>query len=82
MTEDETKFLIHQLIQNKPKKILEIGVAAGGTTQYILNNMPENSELFSVDISKECYCENNKETGYIAKELCDEGTRKNRTTYL
>lgn len=82
MTEAETKFLIHQLVQNKPKKILEIGVAAGGTTQYILNNMPEDARLFSVDISKNYYREKDKESGYIVKELCNDDIQKKWTTYL
>lgn len=82
MTETETKFLIHQLVQNKPKKILEIGVAAGGTTQYILNNMPEDARLFSVDISKNYYREKDKESGYIVKELCNDNIQKKWTTYL
>ena len=54
----------------KPKKIVEIGVAYGGTAALILNaiNDINDARLFSIDINKNCYRMISKETGFIVKE--------------
>jgi len=82
MSKNDTQFVLHLLKQKEPLKILEIGVAAGGTSYYILNNMSDNARLFSVDISQTYYRNPDKEVGYIAKELCNEQQLAKWTTYF
>lgn len=70
MTEWQLSFLCGLIKENKPKKILEIGVAAGGTTSVILNCislMDLQTELYSIDISKTLYTDVSKSTGYLAE---------------
>ncbi|RKI88653.1 class I SAM-dependent methyltransferase [Parablautia intestinalis] len=57
--------------QYKPKKIVEVGVAAGGTTAVILNcifMLELDSEVYSVDSSEKYYRDGNKNTGYLVEE--------------
>ncbi len=70
MTYLERKFLNGVIRQVKPKKILEIGVAAGGGSSIILNAIKDtdNSFLYSIDYSKEFYRNKNKNTGFIVGE--------------
>lgn len=70
ITKDEQRFLNGLIRKIKPKKIVEIGVAFGGTSTIILNAIKDmkNSKLFSFDINKRCYKMKSKETGFIVKE--------------
>ena len=70
MTNLERKFLNGVIRQVKPKKILEIGVAAGGGSSIILNAIKdiENSVLYSIDYSEKYYRNNSKDTGFIVNE--------------
>jgi predicted O-methyltransferase YrrM len=70
MSEPEIRFLVVLIQKYKPKKILEIGVAEGGSSAVILNcikNMPE-TKLYSIDLSKICYNNRLKLTGYVVTE--------------
>lgn len=67
MSNSQLAFLCGILKDKKPKKVVEVGVAYGGTTCIILQCMQETgiaAELHSVDISKECYRADGKRTGY------------------
>ena len=70
INKDEQMFLNGLIRKVKPKKIVEIGVAFGGTAVIILNAIKDIKEakLFSFDISKNCYKLHSKETGFIVKE--------------
>lgn len=70
MSEFESAFLCGLLKKFKPKKILEVGVSAGGTTPIILQCLEDNGqeyEMYSIDVSEKYYRDSNKETGFIAK---------------
>lgn len=70
MTDDESAFLCQLIKEKSPRKILEVGVAAGGTSAIILNCLTElrlEAELFSVDISKEYYRDKTRKTGYLVE---------------
>ena len=56
----------------KPKKVLELGVAAGGTSLIILNALKDipGSFLYSSDISEKLYDDNTKLTGHEVKDNC------------
>ncbi|MBD5395943.1 MAG: class I SAM-dependent methyltransferase [Lachnospiraceae bacterium] len=67
MTDSQLAFLCGLIKDKQPKKIVEVGVAHGGTTCVILQCLKEigiTTSLHSVDISKECYRASGKRTGY------------------
>lgn len=71
MSDMQHALLCGLLKKYKPKKIVEVGVAAGGTTAVILNCISMlglNSEVYSVDKSERYYLDGNKRTGYLADE--------------
>ena len=63
-------FLNGIIRQTKPKKILELGVSAGGSSAVILNAIKDfdSAKLYSVDYSKKWYRDNSKDTGFIIDE--------------
>lgn len=72
MSEFEHEFICGLLKANNPKKILEVGVASGGTTSVILKcleNIGQQSEMFSVDISSKWYRDACKETGFLVNRM-------------
>lgn len=70
ITDDEQKFLNGIIRKIKPSKIVEIGVAFGGTSALILNAIKdfEDAKLYSIDINKNCYKLHSKKTGFIVNE--------------
>ena len=66
----DMKFINGMIRKYKPKKILEVGVASGGSSAIILNAIQniENSHLYSIDKLNVAYNMRNKETGWIVKE--------------
>ena len=66
MIYDEPYFINGIIRKYKPKKCLEIGVAAGGSSIIILNAIKDinNSFLISLDLNTELYCDKNFKTGY------------------
>lgn len=75
MSDFELSFLCGAIKKFRPKKVVEIGVAAGGTTSVILNCLKllnYNCEMYSVDICRQCYFDTSKNTGFTAEELLKE----------
>ena len=70
MTYLERCFLNGIIRQAKPKKILELGVSAGGSSAIILNAIKDfdNTKLYSVDYNKKWYIDNSKDVGFIIDE--------------
>lgn len=70
MTYLERKFLNGVVRTVKPKKILEVGVAAGGGSAIILNAIKDikDSFLYSIDYSEAYYRDCTKKTGFIVDE--------------
>ena len=66
----DMKFINGMIRKYKPQKILEVGVAGGGSSAIILNAIQniENSHLYSIDKLNVAYNMRNKETGWIVKE--------------
>ncbi len=69
MTNMESAFLCGLLEKKHPHKILEVGVAEGGTSALIMDYMENylgifDYELHSVDINAELYTDNKRLTGY------------------
>jgi len=67
MSFDERAFLNALILRNNPKKILEIGVSAGGSSIVILNAIKKNSDvnLYSIDLHDNWYKDSKKKTGYF-----------------
>lgn len=71
MSEWQSAFLCGLIKEYKPMKILEVGVAAGGTTAIILNCISIlglDAEVYSVDTSVDYYRDKSKKTGHLAQE--------------
>lgn len=70
MSETDHGFLCGLLEKYKPRKVLEVGVYAGGTTIAILDMLERlglnDSELYSVDLAEEIW--SGKEVGYMVQE--------------
>lgn len=77
MSDFENCFLFSLLKKFSPKKILEIGIAAGGTTymlcSYIKEHLP-NTKLYSVEYSKEYYIDKTKNSGFVSSKYFSEYT--------
>jgi predicted O-methyltransferase YrrM len=74
MIYSERHFLNVIIHSHKPKKLLEIGVSAGGSSAIILNairDFPE-SKLYSHDYNNRYYRDADKLTGFAVKEICPE----------
>ena len=74
MTEFESAFLCGLIKELKPRKIVEVGIAAGGTTAIILKclemiGMADSTEMFSVDLSEHFYRGNGENSGYLAEGI-------------
>lgn len=72
MSEYESAFVCGLIKEKRPKKILEIGVAAGGTTAIIMQCVSMLSltcEVISVDLNEKFYRGDGRETGFIAREF-------------
>lgn len=64
-------FICQLIKDNRPAKILEIGVSGGGTTCAILNCIDKlglHSEMYSVDLSYTYHYDTSKECGYQIKD--------------
>lgn len=74
MSISDRLFLNGLIRQVKPKKILEVGVAAGGSAAIILNAIKdiEDAKLYSVDFFKNYYQDPSKFSGYLVNEICPE----------
>ena len=67
---DAQTFLNGLIRKYKPKKILELGVSAGGSSSLILNAIKDipNSKLYSIDRYNEWYKNKSKKVGWLVKE--------------
>lgn len=68
MSKADIWFLKHLLKKYNPKKIVEVGVSAGGTTVNLLNWKDDNAKLYSIDISTHWYQDETKSIGFFASE--------------
>ena len=67
MSQEEHGFICGLIRDHRPKKVLEVGVAGGGTTAVIMNCLNEfcpNASMYSIDINKECYKREGRQTGF------------------
>lgn len=71
MSDQDRAFLNSLLLRKQPKKILEIGVAKGGSSLVILNAIKDSPDahLYSCDYSENCYVISDKKTGFYVDEF-------------
>ena len=72
MTYQQLGFLCGIIKDNIPKKIVEVGIASGGTTAVILNTIKllgSRTKVISVDIADQFYRDPTKKTGFMADEF-------------
>lgn len=71
MTLSERLFLTGLVSKYKPKKVLEVGVAAGASSVIMLDALKQipDSKLYSIDYSTEHYYIPGKKTGFCVEEL-------------
>lgn len=75
MTLFQQAFLCGLIREKKPKKIVEIGVAAGGTTSVILEAIELlnlETKVYSVDISEKWYRTGKRNTGFLIEDFYKE----------
>ena len=85
MSENDHAVLCGLLEMYKPKKVVEIGVAGGGTTTIImkcLQKVNPEAVMYSVDISKECYRRAGKPTGFLLESVRDRLSNISNHTFL
>lgn len=75
MSSFQKAFLCGLIKEKRPTKLVEIGVAGGGTTATILTcfkMLDYDAEMYSVDLSEKWYRTGKRETGFVAKEFMDQ----------
>lgn len=71
--------------ENQPKKIVEIGVSAGGTTCFIMRTLEKlqlESEVYSIDLAYSFHINKEKECGYQIKEAKNLLSNSNKHTLI
>lgn len=72
MSEQNHAFISDIIRMKHPKKIVEIGVAEGGTTAVIMQTLSMlelESKVYSVDLNEDFYYNNGLKTGYAYNEI-------------
>ena len=85
MTESEIDFIYDLLDKERPNKIVEVGVAAGGTTAAILEhirNYDNKCCMYSIDKSYKYYRNTSLDTGFITKKYINKEDRNNHEFLL
>ena len=74
MTTSEREFLYGLLKIHRPRKILEIGVAAGAGSIVLLQAVRDDQEalVYSMDLAEKHYSDPSKLTGYLVEEMTPE----------
>lgn len=75
MSDTDHNFLLYLINTYKPRKVLEVGVAAGGTSAFLLQNtrhLNPAPHIYGVDLATKWYRDKSKDVGYIVKEVCTE----------
>lgn len=87
MTDFESAFLCGLIRYKRPRKIVEVGVAGGGTTAIILKclellNIQDTCEVYSVDKLEKFYRGHGEPTGYLAEKSLNRKDVKFKHTFL
>ena len=72
MTDVQLDFLCGMIRKHQPHKLIEVGVAEGGTSAVVLNCLQmecPDCEMYSVDLNENLYRNDNYKTGYVLSDL-------------
>ena len=72
MSVEDHGFLCGLIKQFLPLKVVEVGIAGGGTTAVVMNCLQKvnpKARMFSVDLNEMCYRRENKKSGYQLEEV-------------
>lgn len=74
LTAVQANFIVYLLKKYNPKKILELGVSAGGSSLLILDTIKdfEDAHLYSIDYLNYWYKDKNKPAGFLVEEKSPE----------
>ncbi len=74
MQKSEVEFIKNLIIKEQPKKILEVGIAAGSCLAIILNETKnkDNVKVLGIDYNKKYYRDDSKKSGWVVNELYPE----------
>ena len=70
MTCWQLSFLCGLIKKYSPRKILELGVSAGGTSAVLMNTLTilgSEAKYYSVDIAENYYVDERQKTGFVAE---------------
>lgn len=85
MTTEDHAFLCGLILEKKPMKVVEVGVAGGGTTCVVmkcLESVSSNAKMYSCDINKQCYRRKEKPTGFQLPEVREELSNYKNHTFM
>ncbi len=71
MSLSEQEFLAEIILQYKPKKVLEVGVAAGSSSVIMLEalkSISDDFDFYSVDFREQYYRDESKKSGFIVEQ--------------
>lgn len=71
LTPMQASFISGALRDKMPRKVLEVGTSAGGSTCLIMETLKElniHSEISTVDLSETYYRDQSKNVGYLADD--------------
>jgi len=73
MSAAERAFLNALILRNKPRKLLELGVSAGGSSVVTLNAIKDfsDAQLYSIDLNEMFYKNDREKTGYFVDNYPD-----------
>ncbi|MEM7147814.1 MAG: class I SAM-dependent methyltransferase [Verrucomicrobiota bacterium] len=79
VSEADARFLWEFLLRERPRRVVEVGCAAGVSTSVLLAAMAEvrrregeevpRLDVFSFDVMKQCYFDENRRVGSAVKEM-------------
>ena len=69
MSEEEIWLIKHLIEKYNPRKIVEIGISAGGNTVNLLNWKDDDAQLFSIDLAENWYKDSTKLSGFMADDV-------------
>ena len=84
MSEFESAFLCGLLKKYEPEKIIEVGIAAGGSTAIILQcleDIGQKYKMYSVDVSEKYYRVPTESSGYLAENIRNKLKKGNHKFY-
>jgi len=85
MSAEQHAFLCALIKEYMPQKVVEVGVAEGGTSSVImraLEMISPNARMFSVDLNENLYYDSTRKTGYLLDEVKGNLTNSSNHSFM